>query len=306
MPNHSLHNKTWPSLPLWSSKHTIEEYIRSSLKQTLLPKSTFLYTGIYNNNFTSLPYVLLLLLSYYIFPNRSQAILPRKLTTKLRYPLFCTELQPDGSFTWIAPFHPDVPLPWLDAEHDVGPAVLQIFKDGVKKWGEGAKIPLAYEMLSPREACRVFAKGVGRPVRYRREAKIEVKVKIPNGYREQLVALEEMYALATEKGLQPPYFADTELEEQVPEIAMGLWEGYRGLEEYAREVFPLEEAANGLTWMNDENDEEGEVQGGEEEGGEGEDEDDEDEEGLVIGGGIGSGTATGDTTPARREETWLA
>jgi len=143
-------------------------------------------------------------------------------------------------------------------------------------------------------------------VRYRREAKIEVKVKIPNGYREQLVALEEMYALAKEKGLQPPYFADTELEEKVPEIAMGLWEGYRGLEEYAREVFPLEEAANGLTWMNDENDEEGEVQGGEEEGGEGEDEDDEDEEGLVIGGGIGSGTATGDTTPARREETWLA
>lgn len=307
MPNHSLHNKTWPSLPLWSSKHTIEEYIRSPLKQTLLPKSTFLYTGIYNNNFTSLPYVLPFLSTFLCRPpKRSQATLPEKLTTKVRYPLFCTELQPDGSFTWIAPFHPDVPLPWLDAEHDVGPAVLQIFKDGVKKWGEGAKIPLAYEMLSPREACRVFAKGVGRPVRYRREAKIEVKVKIPNGYREQLVALEEMYALAKEKELQPPYFADTELEEKVPEIAMGLWEGYRGLEEYAREVFPLEEAANGLTWMNDENDEEGEVQGGEEEGGEGEDEDDEDEEGLVIGGGIGSGTATGDTTPARREETWLA
>jgi hypothetical protein len=249
----------------------------------------------------------LFFLSSYVSLNRSQATLPRKLTTRARYPLFCTELQTDGSFTWVAPFHPDVPLPWLDAEHDVGPAVLQIFKDGVKKWGEGAKIPLAYEMLSPREACRVFAKGVGRPVRYRREAKIEVKVKIPNGYREQLIALEEMYALgARDKGLQPPYFADTELEEQVPEIAMGLWEGYRGLEEYAREVFPLEEAANGLTWMNDENDEEGEMQGGEEEGGEGQDEDDEDEEGLVIGGGIGSGTATGDTTPARREETWLA
>jgi NmrA-like family len=59
MPNHSLDNPTWPSLPLWSSKRTIEEYIRSELKQTLLPKSTFLYTGIYNNNFTSLPYVFL-------------------------------------------------------------------------------------------------------------------------------------------------------------------------------------------------------------------------------------------------------
>jgi len=53
MPNHSLHNPTWPSLPLWSSKFTIEEYIRTL--PTLLPKTTFLYTGIYNNNFTSLP-----------------------------------------------------------------------------------------------------------------------------------------------------------------------------------------------------------------------------------------------------------
>lgn len=43
-------------------------------------------------------------------------------------------LQPDGSFRWKAPFLPDQPLPWLDAEHDVGPAVLQIFKDGVRKW----------------------------------------------------------------------------------------------------------------------------------------------------------------------------
>jgi NmrA-like family len=278
MPNHSLHNPTWPSLPLWSSKHTIESYIRALA--TLLPKTTFLYTGIYNNNFTSLP-----------------------------YPLFCTELQPDGSFTWTAPFHPDVKLPWLDAEHDVGPAVLQIFKDGVSTWGNGARIPLAYEMLSPREACRVFARGVGRPVRYRRAAKIEVKVKIPNGYREQLVALEEMYALgARDGGLQPPYFGDEGLEGRVPDVAMGLWEGCRGLEEYAREVFPLEEAANGLTWMNEAEegnaDEEGEIQGGEEE--KDEDDEEDEEEGLTMGGGVGSGTAMGDVTPARKEESWLA
>lgn len=43
-------------------------------------------------------------------------------------------LQRDGSFEWTAPFHPQTRLPWLDAEHDVGPAVLQIFKDGIKKW----------------------------------------------------------------------------------------------------------------------------------------------------------------------------
>ncbi|KAE9364146.1 NmrA-domain-containing protein [Stipitochalara longipes BDJ] len=276
MPNHSLHNPTWPSLPLWSSKFTIEEYIRTL--PTLLPKTTFLYTGIYNNNFTSLP-----------------------------YPLFCTALQPDGSFTWTAPFHPDVPLPWLDAEHDVGPAVLQIFKDGLKKWGTGSRIPLAYEMLSPKQACRAFSRGVGRPVRYQRSAKISISVKIPNGYREQLVALEEMYALGAEDpSLQPPYFADPKLEAEVGEedsTAMGLWEGYRGLEEYAREVFPLEEAANGLTWMNEGDDgEEGEVQGGEEEKDDEEDDDaDDEDEGLTIGGGV-----TGDTTPARREESWLA
>jgi len=157
-------------------------------------------------------------------------------------------------------------------------------------------------MLSPREACRAFSRGVGRPVRYKRSPKIEVSVKIPNGYREQLVALEKMYALsADDASLQPPYFADAKLEEEVgreDSTAMGLWEGFRGLEEYAREVFPLEEAANGLLWMN-EDEEEGVVQGGEEEK---EDEDEDEDEGLTIGGGVGAG----DTTPARREESWLA
>ena len=44
------------------------------------------------------------------------------------------KLMPDDSFEWKAPFDPNIPLPWLDAEHDVGPAVLQIFKDGLRKW----------------------------------------------------------------------------------------------------------------------------------------------------------------------------
>lgn len=34
--------------------------------------------------------------------------------------------------------------------------------------------------------------------------------------------------------------------------ARQLWGGWRGIEEYAREVFPVEEAANGRTWMNEE------------------------------------------------------
>ena len=49
-------------------------------------------------------------------------------------PLFRMKLKPDDSFEWKAPFDPNIPLPWLDAEHDVGPAVLQIFKDGLRKW----------------------------------------------------------------------------------------------------------------------------------------------------------------------------
>ncbi|KAI5278355.1 hypothetical protein KEM54_004650, partial [Ascosphaera aggregata] len=31
--------------------------------------------------------------------------------------------------------------------------------------------------------------------------------------------------------------------------ARRLWEGWRDMEEYAREVFPIEEEANGLDWM---------------------------------------------------------
>ena len=43
MPNHSIVNENWPSLPLWSSKATIESYIRTL--PTLAPKTTYLYTG---------------------------------------------------------------------------------------------------------------------------------------------------------------------------------------------------------------------------------------------------------------------
>ncbi|TVY82376.1 Nitrogen metabolite repression protein nmr [Lachnellula suecica] len=272
MPNHSLHTpssapKPWPSLPLWSSKESISQYIASL--PSLAPKTTYLYTGIYNNNFTSLP-----------------------------YPLFCMELQSDGSFVWQAPFHPHVSLPWLDAEHDVGPAVLQIFKDGVSKWGTKS-IPLAYEMLSPVEACAAFSRGLGRKVKYKR-GDIDIKVKIPNGYRDQLVALEELYKLGKDDGsLQPYYFGTKELEERCPEQALALWEGPRGLEEYAREVFSLEEAANGLTWMNDE-EESSVVADGSERGSDGE-EGSDDDDGLVMGGGTG-----GEATPARGEEGWFA
>lgn len=100
MPDHSVYNPAWPGLPNWACKFTVENYIR----QLGIP-ATFLYSGIYNNNFTSLP-----------------------------YPLFCMEFQEDGSIEWRAPFHPHTKLPWLDAEADTGPAVLQLLKDGISRW----------------------------------------------------------------------------------------------------------------------------------------------------------------------------
>ncbi|KFA78511.1 hypothetical protein S40288_01496 [Stachybotrys chartarum IBT 40288] len=267
MPDHAAYNPEWPSLPLWAAKHKVEDYVR----ELKLP-ATFVYTGIYNNNFTS-----------------------------LQYPLFCMELQDDGSFVWQAPFHEDAKLPWLDAEHDVGPAVLQIFKDGVGKWN-GERIALAYEYLTPKEACTLFSRGLGRPVRYIR-GPIELKVRIPTGYREQLEALEKLFRVdEPDPKKQPPYFGDSKLEESCPREALELWEGPRGLEEYAREMFPLEEEANGLTWMFDDDEtggEDDEVQATATSVGQlriHDDEDEEDEDdGLVMRMGR-----------KRAEEEWLA
>ena len=106
---------------------------------------------------------------------------------------------------------------------------------------DSSRIALAFEVLSPRALCAAFARGVGRPVEYVR-GPIEIKVSIPNGYREQLDGIEVLFGQHN-----APYFGP---DLEAPDEAVGLWEGYRGIEEYAREVFPVEEAANGLTWMN--------------------------------------------------------
>ncbi|KAH6639069.1 NmrA-like family-domain-containing protein [Boeremia exigua] len=209
MPDHSVFGQPWRSLPLWAPKFTVEQYIR----QIGLP-ATFVYCGIYHNNFTGLD-----------------------------FPLFRMESQDDGSFIWQAPFHPDMPLPWLDSEHDVGPAIFQLFKEGPRVWN-GKRVPLAFASMTPREVCQAFSRGLGRPVRYKR-GHVMINVPTPIGYREHLSALE--YTLG-EKGA--PYFGP-DIEPDCPDAALQLWEGNRSMEEYAREVFPVEEAANGLTWMEE-------------------------------------------------------
>ncbi|KAK3704609.1 hypothetical protein LTR37_013708 [Vermiconidia calcicola] len=207
MPDHSTFGQDWKALPMWSSKFAVENYVR----QIGIP-ATFIYTGIYNNNFSSLP-----------------------------YPLFRMELQNDGSFVWQAPFHPDDPLPWLDAEHDVGPALLQIFKMGSSHW-KGQRVTLAFEKLTPLQCCARFSRGVGRPVKYVR-GPIKIAVSIPSGYREHLENLQE-----TLGDKRAPYFGP---DLEYPREGRSIWEGYRGIEEYAREVFPIEECNNGLRWMEE-------------------------------------------------------
>ncbi|KAF1986490.1 NmrA-domain-containing protein [Aulographum hederae CBS 113979] len=214
MPDHSAWG--YEPLPLWASKAAIEKHIRA----IQLP-ATYLYTGIYHNNFTSLP-----------------------------YPVFRMVLHEDDTWSWTAPFDPEVPLPWLDAEHDVGPAVLQIFKSP-QEW-IGKRIPLAFDILTPLQVCRRFSRGLGRPVRYI-QGPLEVEVKVPDGYTRQLEMMAE-----TLGERQAPYFGP-DMEIQCPDIARSLWGGYRGIEEYAREVFPVEEEANGLKWMR-EGDSEDEVE----------------------------------------------
>ena len=51
-----------------------------------------------------------------------------------------------------------------------------------------------------------------------------------------------MHTLCENKG---EYFRP---EMECPNTARRLWPGWRGLEEYAREVWPLEEKQNGATW----------------------------------------------------------
>lgn len=98
--------------------------------------------------------------------------------------------------------------------------------------------------MTPKEVCEAFSRGLGRPVQYKR-GPIVINCPTPSGYREHLSALEDTLGRK-----YAPYFGP-DLEPDCPKVALELWEGNRDIEEYAREVFPTEEAANGLTWMEE-------------------------------------------------------
>ena len=121
------------------------------------------------------------------------------------------------------------------------------------------RVALAFELLSPKQVCALFARALNRQVSYEFTKSIKIEVSIPEGYREQLQALEVLFGK-----YNAPYFgldlernkvrrtveAGTDDGSQtVVQEARSLWGGWRGIEEYAREVFPVEEANNGLKWM---------------------------------------------------------
>jgi uncharacterized protein YbjT (DUF2867 family) len=203
--DHSKHDFPLAPLPLWKTKFEVEEYIRS-----LNIPAAFPYVGCYHNNFSSRPYPL-----WQMLPTQ------------------------EGGFEWRAPFPEDIGIPFIDTEHDLGVAIIQILKDGPAKW-DGKRIALAFEILTPHEACKIFSQGLGRPVRYV-PAPLEIKIPIPDGYRAQLEGI--VTTLCDGRG---SYFRE---DMECPKTARMLWPGWRGLEEYAREVWPLEERQNGALWV---------------------------------------------------------
>ena len=102
---------------------------------------------------------------------------------------------------------------------------------------------MTFEVLNARETCEAFGRGLGRKVEYRK-GPIEFHVPVPDGYREHLEIMQEVLGHQ-----RAPYFGP---DMYYPHEAITLWEGNRGIEEYAHEIFPGEEEANGLMWMLDE------------------------------------------------------
>ena len=99
-------------------------------------------------------------------------------------------------------------------------------------------------------------------------------VPIPKGYHEQLDALQALFGGEVVKGKNAPYWWDGifdvennkrdkrttkhQTNGQVAgadadpnaRAARSLWEGWRDIEGYARDIFPVEERLNGKDWMD--------------------------------------------------------
>ena len=124
------------------------------------------------------------------------------------------------------------------------------------------RIALAFQTLTPTQVCQAFSLALARPCNFVFDPKIHIRVSIPPGYREQLAGIEVLFGQ-----MHAPYFPGPEFDfidrrsmtngkgkatptRKLADEARSLWEGYRSMEEYAREAFPVEEEANGRNWMN--------------------------------------------------------
>lgn len=126
---------------------------------------------------------------------------------------------------------------------------------------------MAFENLTPIQVCKAFERALERPCNYVHDHKIDIRVSIPAGYRDQLEKIEILFGK-----YNAPYFPDSDFDfgkesrgshgeghrrssetirkpKKLTSDARALWEGYRSIEEYAREAFVLEEECNGQTWM---------------------------------------------------------
>lgn len=102
---------------------------------------------------------------------------------------------------------------------------------------------------------------------------IDIKVSVPNGYRQQLAGIEILFGQYNAPYFPGPDFAyparrkdsndtvtqgrsssDSSRKTKVGKLtdeARSLWPAYRPIYEYAKEAFIVEEEANGKTWMID-------------------------------------------------------
>jgi len=121
--------------PAFAGKFAVEEYIRSLDN---FP-ATFVYVGGYLENYNK---------SYWVNVER----------------------QEDGSIAMSGKLDPDSRVPTIEIERDLGPAVVNILKQGPAKWNH-KRVPLSFEYLSMNELARRFTEATGIKVTYQQTSK---------------------------------------------------------------------------------------------------------------------------------------
>lgn len=135
LPDHSrITNGKW-KCAIWAPKYAVEEYIRTLDN---LP-ATFVYVGGYLENYNA---------SFFVQIKR----------------------QEDGSILFSSKMDPHAKVGSIDIERDLGPAVVNILKQGTEKWHH-KRVPLVFENVSMDELVKTFAKATGEKVIYEQSSK---------------------------------------------------------------------------------------------------------------------------------------